>query len=760
MKKYELRYKKEAPFGNEDFSIYNHGNDILDDGWEKWSLPLGNGYMGVNIFGRVKEERMQITENSLCNPYSKGNGGLNNFCDIYLDFEHENVENYKRGLCLNNAVAYTEYDCNGVHFKREHFASYPDKVFVTKLSCNKPGGLSFVLRPEIPYVKPYLFEEGDGMGKTAKVSVSGDTITIGGEMEYYRIKYEGIIYVNTEGGELISKEKTIEIKNADSAVIITAVGTNYKMESRVFTEKDPRKKLAPYEHPHDRVSGIIADAKRYSYSELLKRHEEDYSPIIERASVDLGGKEEDIPTDELLKEYKEGKRSRYLEELYFQYGRYLLIASSRPGTYPANLQGTWNKYDSAPWSAGYWHNINVQMNYWPAFNTNLIDMFEPYAEYFKAYKPLAEELASEYVKEYFPENHSEQPGEDGWIIGTGAWLYTIFGMDKPFRGHSGPGTGAFTTKLFWDYYAFTMDEEILKNISYPAILSMSKFLSKVMIPVEDKLLVKYSASPEQVHNGSHYYTTGCAFDQQMVYENYSDTLKSAEILGESDEFVEKIKSDIKKLDPVIVGKSGQIKEFREEEYYGDIGEYHHRHISHLIGLYPGTVINRNTPEWIKAADVSLNKRGDESTGWSTAHKINAWARVKNGNRAFDLLKMILTKCTASNLWDMHPPFQIDGNFGAAAGIAEMLIQSHEGYIHILPALPDEWEDGSFSALTARGNFEVSLEWKGKKVKKLEVLAKSGGKCRIYLGEGYFADFVKDGFIEFDAEKNKRYEFKI
>ena len=209
MKKYELRYKKEAPFGNEDFSIYNHGNDILDDGWEKWSLPLGNGYMGVNIFGRVKEERMQITENSLCNPYSKGNGGLNNFCDIYLDFEHENVENYKRGLCLNNAVAYTEYDCNGVHFKREHFASYPDKVFVTKLSCNKPGGLSFVLRPEIPYVKPYLFEEGDGMGKTAKVSVSGDTITIGGEMEYYRIKYEGIIYVHTEGGELISKEKTM-----------------------------------------------------------------------------------------------------------------------------------------------------------------------------------------------------------------------------------------------------------------------------------------------------------------------------------------------------------------------------------------------------------------------------------------------------------------------------------------------------------------------------------------------------------------------
>lgn len=760
MKKYELWYDKEAPYGNENFTVYEHGFDTPDDGWEKWSLPIGNGYMGVNIFGRVKEERLQVTENSLCNPYAKGAGGLNNFCEIYLDFEHKNVENYRRGLCLNNAICYTEYDFNGVHFKREHFASYPDKVFVTRISCDKKEGLSFTIRPEIPFVKPYLFDEGDGMGKNGEVKVSGDTFTLSGEMEFYKIKYEGIISVIPDGGELISGEKTIRVKNADSTVIIMSVGTNYRLESRVFTEKDEKKKLSCYPHPHNRVKEIISNAKKYSFDELLKRHEEDYIPLIERAEIDLNGKEENLPTDILLEKYKSGKKSRYLEELYFQYGRYLLIASSRPGTYPANLQGTWNKYDSAPWSSGYWHNINVQMNYWLAFNTNLVEMFEPYVEYFKAYKPLAEQLASEYVKEYFPGNYSEEQGENGWIIGTGAWLYTIFGMDKPFSGHSGPGTGAFTTKLFWDYYEFTMDKKILRDISYPAIYSMSRFLSKVMIPVGDKLLVKYSASPEQEHHGKHYYTTGCAFDQQMVYENYNDTLKCAEILGENDSLVEQIKTDIDKLDPVIVGKSGQVKEFREEEYYGDIGEYHHRHISQLIGLYPGTLINRNIPEWIKAAEVTLNKRGDESTGWSTAHKLNMWARIKNGNRAFDLLNILLTKCTATNLWDMHPPFQIDGNFGGTADMAEMLLQSHEGYIHLLPALPDEWKDGKVKSLTARGNFEVTFSWKDKKLTRVEVLSKSGENCRIYLGEGYAGKKIKDGFIMFETKKNKRYLFEI
>lgn len=757
MKNYELWYEKESPFGHEDFSVFHFGEDIPDDGWEKWSLPIGNGYMGVNIFGRVKTERLQITENSLSNPYPYG---LNNFCELYLDFPHKDVKNYKRGLSLNTAVCYTEYECGGVRYKREHFASYPDRVFVTRLSCDKKDALSFVMRPQIPYVKPYLLEEGDGMGKSGNVSVSGDTVTLSGEMEYYKIKYEGIITVIPEGGTMTSSGDRIEVKNASGALIIMAAGTNYKPERRVFTEPDPKKKLTGFPHPHEKVSSAIDAAKKYSFDELLRRHIEDYSSLIERSYVDFGGKESSLPTDLLLEKYKSGSRDRYLEELYYQFGRYLLIASSRPGTYPANLQGTWNRYDTAPWSSGYWHNVNVQMNYWPAFNTNLIELFEPYAEYFSSYLPLAEKLASDYISEYFPENYSDKDGENGWIIGTGAWLYTIFGLDKPFHGHSGPGTGAFTTKLFRDYYEFSMDKRILRDMSYPAIYSMSKFLSKVMIPVGDKLLVKYSASPEQWHNGGHYYTVGCAFDQQMVYENYSDTLKSAETLGENDEFIEQIKTDIEKLEPVIIGKSGQIKEFREEEYYGEIGEPEHRHVSQLIGLYPGTVINSATPEYMRAAEITLNKRGDRSTGWSTAFKLNLWARIKNGNRALDLLKILLSDCTAPNLWDMHPPFQIDGNFGGTAGIAEMLLQSHEGCLHLLPALPDEWSTGTAHGLTARGNFAVSLSWEDKKIKKLEITSRAGGTCRCFVGADCPSDLVSDGFIEFDTEKGQKYSFEF
>ena len=757
MKNYELWYEKEAPFGYENIACFEPEN-IPDEGWENWSLPLGNGYMGVNVFGRVNTERLQITENSLSNPYVLKKGGLNNFCELYLDFGHEHVENYRRGLRLNDGTAYTTYRENGVDYTRQHFTSYPDKVFVTKLSSSAKSGLSFTIRPGIPYVKPYLNEEGDGMGKTGMIETKDNLITLSGIMEYYGIQYEGQIHVAVSSGKIVTKETTIEVTQADSAVILMAVGTNYKMESRVFLEKEHQNKLAPYPHPHDAVTSIINEAKNYSYEELLERHKQDYYPLIQRASIDLGGDKENVPTDVLLEEYRKGSRSRYLEELYFQYGRYLLISSSRPGTYPANLQGTWNCYEKSPWSAGYWHNINVQMNYWPAFNTNLLEMFEPYIDYFKAYRPLAEELASDYIKHHFPENFSDKAGENGWIIGTGGWLYKISGMSEPFTGHSGPGTGELTSKLFWDYYAFTMDENHLKDTVYPAILSLSRFYQKVLISQDDKLLAKYSASPEQRQNGVHYHTTGCAFDQQMIYENYHDTLKAADILGCQDPYIEKLREDIKKLDPVLVGESGQIKEYREESHYGDIGDHHHRHISHLIGLYPGTVINCNTPQWMKAAEFSLNQRGDESTGWSTAHKLNTWARLKKGNRAYDLLKMILSKCTLNNLWDTHPPFQIDGNFGATAGIAEMLLQSHEDCIHILPALPDEWSNGAYSGLTARGNFEISVTWQERRVKTLEVLAKSNGICRIFLGDEYKADCIKDGYITFTANEGQRYSF--
>ncbi|MBQ0124996.1 MAG: hypothetical protein KBS59_01560, partial [Clostridiales bacterium] len=469
------------------------------------------------------------------------------------------------------------------------------------------------------------------------------------------------------------------------------------------------------------------------------------------------------PTDEILRDYKSGKTSRYLEQLYFQYGRYLLISSSRKNSYPANLQGTWNRYNTSPWSCGYWHNINVQMNYWPAMSTNIAETFEPYMDYCEAYQALAQRNADDYISRYYPENFSEKSGENGWTIGTGAWLYNISAAPDAKTGHSGPGTGGFTVKLLYEYYAFTKDEKILRRV-YPLIESMAKFLLKTLVYENGEWLVKYSASPEQCQDGHYVPTRGCAFDQQMVWETLHDVITLSEILGIENGTVKEAKEKIDRLSPVIVGASGQVKEFREEQNYGDIGEYNHRHISQLVGLYPGTSISPDNEEHINAARFTLTARGDKSTGWSTAHKMNLWARAQNGDRAFALYKMLLSNCTAWNLWDMHPPFQIDGNFGGTAGVSEMLVQSHAGYIHLLPAIPVEWQSGSFSGLVARGNFVLCARWENAKIVSLDVLSRCGGKCRVrdYGIKEILCDGAKisvslhSGIAEFDTVKGKKY----
>ena len=728
-KEYSLWYSQPAPNEGAENIVKSRGFPY-DKYWERWSLPIGNGYMGACIFGRTDTERIQLTEKTfgVKGPYKKG--GIGNFAEIYIeDIHHDQPLNYKRSLRLNDAISTVNYQYEGVNYTREYFANYPSNVIVVKLKADQPGKISFTLRPVLPYLHEY---NDEGTGRTGKVSAQNDLITLTGDIQFFRLPYEAQIKVIPSGGQLKAMNDesgnngTIRIQQADSVVLLINAQTAYQLKSSVFTAS-PENKFTGNEHPHRAVSQCIQKAADKGYEVLCKEHIADYQSLFSRVDLRLCDETPGIPTDSLLHDYQRGKESLYMDELLFQYGRYLLIASSRKGSLPPHLQGAWSQYEYAPWSGGYWHNINIQMNYWAAFNTNLAEVFIPYVEYNEAFRQSANEKATGYIKKNNPDALSAIPEENGWTIGTGA---NAFSIDSP-GGHSGPGTGGFTTKLFWDYYDFTRDEDILKKHSYPAMLGMAKFLSKTLKPTEEGyLLADPSSSPEQYHNGTTYQTKGCAFDQEMIWESFHDALKAADILKEESPFLRTIKEQIGKLDAIQIGESGQIKEYREEKKYSDIGDPRHRHISHLCALYPGTLINAETPEWLKAATVTLNNRGDKSTGWGVAHRLNLWARVKDGDMAYQRFQLLLKKYILENLWNMHPPFQIDGNLGGTAGVAEMLIQSHEGYINPLPALPAAWRDGSYEGLVARGNFVVSVFWKQGLMTQMNVLSRAGGECVI------------------------------
>ncbi|MBO9707406.1 MAG: glycoside hydrolase family 95 protein [Caulobacter sp.] len=710
------------------------------EGWLDQSLPLGNGYFGVNVFGGVARERLQLTENSLVDTPTGGIGGLNNFAEVALEFPHGAPQDYRRELDLGSATAHIRYGQNGVTFEREYFASYPDKVLVMRLAASRPGALDFTLRPAAPYLAPFRKTEGDRRGKHATVTAKGDVITLSGVMDYYGIKFEAQFKVIPQGGVMRTGEGadagSITVRGADSAVVLVALGTNYRLDPKVFLEKDPAAKLAGFPGPHDKVTATLEAAARRSFAALKARHLADYRTLYGRVAFDLGGTVPAAPTDQLIAGARQGQAEPYLEELGFQFGRYLLIASSRKGALPPNLQGVWNVYQDAPWSAGYWHNVNQQMNYWPAFVGNLPELFDSYIDFYRAYLPAHQARATQYLTEYHPAGLSAD-GDNGWALGN-----SMRPLEPSTKvPHSGFGTGPWTTMLFWDRYDFTRDKSLLREVVYPAMRGQANFLSRFLTEKDGKLLASPSSSPE---NASSLQTTGATFDQQMIFENYRDTIAAAGLLGiRNDPVIARISAQQARLDPILIGASGQIKEYREETTYGSIGDPKHRHISQLLGVYPGRLITSNTPAWQDAARVSLRGRGPVGgTGWAQAERVATWARLGDGDTAYQFYRYWLAHHAMSNLWNNHRDsvttklFQVDGNFGVSAGVGEMLLQSADGVVAPLAALPSTWREGRYRGLLARGGFELSAAWSKGHADRLEILSKAGGKLTLrYPGIG-------------------------
>lgn len=766
---YELWDNQPAPNRGVDFSVLSKGYPE-DADWEAHSYPIGNGYMGANIFGRTDVERIQITEKTLANEGLYDKGGLTSFCNVFLEFDHYQPVNYKRSLILNDAILYVKYEHKGVYYYREYLANYPANIIAIKLTSDQPEKISFTLKVEIPYLRG----NNEFNTRYGTTRAENNLLTFSGNIKHFSNNYEGQVKVINEGGELYPSNENgseIRVENANSVVLLIAAGTNYELNENVFLQDSNSLKLDITKYPHDKVTKTIEEATSMGYEKIKTSHLNDFQNIFSRVNLKISSSIPEIPTKTLVANYKQDPSNVYLEELMFHYGRYLLISSSRKGTLPCGLQGVWSQYLVTPWTGGYWHNINVQMNYWGAFSTNMAETFLPYIEYYNAYLPKTKESATTYIEQNNPQALDED-GDNGWAIGSGATAYIIGGAPP----HSGPGTAGFTSKLFWEYYDFTRDTAFLKETGYPALLGASKFLSKTVKPTDDGLLlVNPSASPEiRVQDesggfkGLHYITVGSTFDQGFVWENHNDLLKAAEIVEAKDEFLELVKDQIKRLDPILIGKSGQIKEYREETVYGEIGDPHHRHISHLCPIYPGTLINSSHPDWVEAVRKTLDYRGNVSTGWAMAHRMNVRARTKEPEKAREVYSLFLQERTLPNLWTVHPPFQIDGNLGTMAGVAEMIIQSHEGYIELLPAVPKAWETGSVEGFVTRGNFEIFFDWNKNKISSVKIISKSGGVCqlkysqlksaRIKNSNGETIPYVKkpNSTIEFNTCKSNEY----